>query len=112
MAKIREQKDKIAELKQSLNADEEDILSSTSDPYCDVCNEDLRTLPLNRVKEHYNQQHGNTNGYIKCCDTHLITELDVENHVAKHKGLDKLSYVIVLVFHESISSSCTNIVKQ
>lgn len=69
------------------------IISRECNPLCDICNEHMQTFPLDRIKDHYQQQH-NIEGYIKCCNKKLTTDADINQHSLKHLGFDHFSYVL------------------
>lgn len=39
---------------------------------------------LTNARKHYNKVHNDPNGYVKCCDIKLRTQIDVNDHIAWH----------------------------
>lgn len=58
----------------------------SSDLSCDFCETIFDSF--GEAKRHYKAQHGTPNGYIKCCNRHLITRADVVEHIEWHMNPD------------------------
>lgn len=83
--KLKEQQKIIDELRTSLEQDLiESILSEKCDSRCDICKVDLNTASLELTKNHYSEKHGIENGYIKCCELKLTTDIKINNHIQYH----------------------------
>lgn len=70
------------------------ILSQNYDSQCDICKEDLNTLSLERIKEHHKQKHSIEDGYIKCCDLKLRTNVKIHNHIQYHLHPNEHKYEV------------------
>lgn len=84
------------------------IISKECDPFCGICNENIQAFPLDRIKEHYKQQH-NTEGYIKCCNKKLTTDADIEQHSLMHLGFDHFMFVLSFLCIVFVTLVLTNL---
>lgn len=61
-------------------------LKKLFDMKCDVCQLELSSLQ--HAKLHYLDEHGNDNGYIKCCGEEFRKLKDVKDHLLYHYNPD------------------------
>lgn len=66
-------------------------LNKIFDMKCDVCPMELSSLQ--HAKLHYLDEHGNDNGYIKCCGEEFRKLKDVKDHLLYHYNPDIFRYV-------------------
>lgn len=49
---------------------------------CDLCSQTFKTL--HDARNHYANDHNNTKGYIKCCNTKLSYRCEILHHLHRH----------------------------
>lgn len=105
MLKLREQQEILDKLRTPIDQDKiELILSQNYDSQCDICKEDLNTLSLQRIKEHHKQKHNIEDGYIKCCDLKLTTNVEIHNHIQYHLHPNDHKYEVFFFFQINFHS--------
>lgn len=76
---------------------------------------------LSNARIHYLNDHCIPNGYIKCCDMKLKTQIDVKDHIAWHKDPASFKYILFSIFEKLfivhvqinrvVSVNCNNLPK-
>lgn len=71
-----------------LGKDAEEYIAAHFNMSCDFC--DIILESFQHARTHYLLEHGDSKGYLKCCDIKLRTITTISDHIKFHQDPDKM----------------------